>query len=237
VASVAAGALGLAGFARLYRDQGQRRVLGVALLTHAVAAVLAAASFWPEGYGNFFSLALVPLALLWSRALTLGPLAGRATIATAAAAATLASALGTWNATESVEPSLDRSHVREVAADRIENGVPSGSRVLVSAQLAPLLAYRDVDAATGWAALEWSLGEEGPRARLEQLAADETRSLVVSSRAFVLSDSQAAYLRTTEGEVWSILRSCCAPRPLFTVSTDAGPETAYLLRSPSQPSV
>jgi hypothetical protein len=234
LASVVAAALAVLGAACLYRDGGQRRILGIALLTQGVLAVLAAARHLAER-GDYFSLALVPLALLWSRALTIGSLPAGATRATAGAAATLALALGIWNATEAVKPSLDRSELREEAADRMEDGVPDGSVVIVSPQLAPLLDYRDLDARTGWAALLESTGKGAPPPGLERFAADETRSLVITSRAFVLSEAQQVYLHATEEELWSRLRSCCAPRPLLTVSTDAGPETAYLLGRSSTP--
>jgi hypothetical protein len=235
--TAALSALALTGWWIGIRAGGARRVLVSALLAQAVVSITGAGERIAHR-GDYFSLALIPLALLWATALG-APAVGRWRPWLAAGALVAALALGAWNLDHEVQPSLEAADRREEAVSKIDSGVPDGARVLLSSEMAPLAAYRGpergFEAETGWAPLLRAVAAGAPPPGLERVLAQEPAPVAISSRAFDLNPEQLDYLEETEEGLWEVVRSCCVPRPVATFETGVAEETLYLLGRDPRP--
>ena len=208
---------------------GRARALSAALILHASLAVLLA-SWYQALRADYFTFALVPLALLWACPRAAGLLRPPSRRRAVTVAGTLFLFGVASNLLAAVVPVLHRSELRDQAAATVIRHTPADARLIVSKPIMPRIAYAGFSAQTGWEALAGAVAHGSPPPGLDAvLRAAGRRGILVSSAAFDLRPQQAAFLRTTPEAIWESLRACCAIRPVATFSSDAGAETLYLL--------
>jgi hypothetical protein len=141
--------------------------------------------------------------------------------------------LTAWNATQSVDPSLDTSHARGRAVARIEAAVPEDAHVLLSSTLAGRLADDGYEAEGGFPALRRAVEAGADLPGVAALVEEASGGPVfISSRAFSLTAVQARFLGTTGAGIWERLRACCTLRPVLRLTELSHPEVLYRLISP-----
>lgn len=214
----------------LVRDR-RGRTLAAALLIHGLVAVLAA-SWYQALRVDYFTLALIPVALLWpvgGPALASGAL--RPGVVPVLVTAGIVGSLALWNLTTAVLPSLERSQSRASAAHVIVEASPRDARLLLSPVVVPRVAYEGLEAQTGWGALLFAVQDGARKPGLnEVLVAASQRPLLVSTKAFELTPGQTQFLGATPDEIWSHFHTRCLVSSIADFETDLGSEELYLIQ-------
>jgi hypothetical protein len=222
-AALLAAGLAAIGAARLVRDRGPRGAAGIGLAAHSAFALVAAGWFLSTN-PDHFSLALVPMALLWATAVP----RMRTRAAPALAVAMIAAVL-VWNDATGVRAVQRRTRDVRSAAAEIGATLPAGAHLLTDAGLAPRAAWAHAGSETGWSALRRAVRAGAERPGLTAVV-QHSGELWVTSGAFNLTPAQARFLGADAASLWPALYRCCVVRAVAAIRRNGRTDTLYVVR-------